>query len=107
MVSAVTILLVVVVIGALYVVLARADGPGPSRTPGSVAYSVTIGVIGILAGGGMILSGLWLLLVAVAGPGVLFNAASPAQIFVGVLGLVVIVSGVLIFRLARRRLLRT
>ena len=105
MISAVTVLLFAVVIGTLYVLVARADGPGPGRSPGGVAYSVTMGVIGILAGGTMVVSGIWLLLMAIAVPGLFFwNAAGPAQAVLGALAVIVILSGALIFRVARQRL---
>ena len=105
MLSAVTVLMLAVVIGALYVLLARVDGSKTAPTPGGVAYSVTIGVVGILAGGAMILTGLWLLLMGLAAPGLfLFYASRPAQVLVAGFALVVILSGALIFRVARRRL---
>jgi uncharacterized membrane protein len=105
MVSAATVLLFAVVIGALYVLLARADRSSTGRTPGGVAYSVTIGVIGILAGGAMVVTGLWLLLMGFAAPGLfLFDASGPAQAVIAGFALVVILSGALIFRVARQRL---
>ncbi|MHB1523636.1 MAG: hypothetical protein ACYCS9_08395 [Candidatus Dormibacteria bacterium] len=105
MVSAGTVLMLAVVIGALYVLLARVDGSKTAPTPGGVAYSVTIGVIGILAGGAMVLTGLWLLLMGLAAPGLfLFQASGPAQVVIAGFALVVILSGALIFRVARQRL---
>lgn len=110
MVSAVTVLMLAVVIGALYVLLARVDGSKAGRTPGGVAYSVTIGVIGILAGGAMVVTGLWLLLIGLAAPGLFVFSTSgpaqsgPAQLVIAGFALVVILSGALIFRVARQRL---
>jgi hypothetical protein len=107
MVSAAPVLLFAVVIGALYVLLARADRSSTGRTPGGVAYSVTIGVIGILAGGAMVVSGLWLVLVGFAAPGLfVLNGSGPAEVVVAAFALVLILSGTLIFRVARQRLRR-
>ncbi len=102
MTSAVPVLLLAVVVGALYVMLARVDGSGSGRSPGGVAYSVTMGVIGILAGGTMVVSRLWLLFMAIAVSGLFFfNATGPV---LGGLAVIVTLSGALIFRVARQRL---
>jgi hypothetical protein len=107
MVSAGTVLLLAVVIGALYVLLARADRSGAERTPGGAAYSVTIGVVGIMAGGAMVVCGLWLLLMGFAAPGLfVLNASGPAEAVIAGFALVVILSGALVFRVARQRLRR-
>lgn len=84
---------------ALYLLVARADGSAVPRSPGSVAYGVTVGVIG------MVVYGVLMFFIVLSAPGsVVLGGAPPGLVVLGLLSLIMSLSGVLLFLVARRRL---
>ncbi len=118
----VPLLLFVVVVLGIYLILVAPDrghlrrsvppggGDLPSAHPGRVAYEITLGVLGLVVSGSLLLISLWLLIAGVMGPGLFFYAPSVSGPWLSLLAIVpallVGVMGVLIGRAARRRLLR-
>ncbi len=99
------VVLVPLAFAALYLLLARADRPGASQAPGGVAYGVVVGVTGLLLGAGLVMYGLALLFIVVSAPGtVVFDASPQGLLALGLISLVLVLTGVLTFWVARQRL---
>jgi len=122
MVTVLPLLLFVVVVLGIYLILVVPDrahrrmaappagGDPPGGHPGRVAYEITLGVLGLVVSGSLLLISLWLLFAGVAGPSLFFYAPSvsgPWPLLLAIVpALLVGFMGILIGRAARRRLLR-
>ncbi|MHB1892187.1 MAG: hypothetical protein ACYDEA_06660 [Candidatus Dormibacteria bacterium] len=122
MVTMVPLLLLLVVVLGIYLILVvpdrghlrmlapPGDGDSPGAHPGRVAYEITLGVLGLVVSGSLLLISLWLLIAGVMGPGLFFYAPSvsgPWPLLLTIVpALLVGFMGVLLGRAVRRRLLR-
>ncbi|MHB8555670.1 MAG: hypothetical protein ACYDCB_08470 [Candidatus Dormibacteria bacterium] len=96
--------------GHLRMLAPPGDGDSPGAHPGRVAYEITLGVLGLVVSGSLLLISLWLLIAGVMGPGLFFYAPSvsgPWPLLLTIVpALLVGFMGVLLGRAVRRRLLR-